>query len=61
MSIAMDPYSAPLNYYAEAWMIDNIGLVKLEGNSEAINFMIGNNLFVPGSQVKQTLKQYSIP
>lgn len=61
MSIAMDPYSAPTNYYAEAWMIDNIGLVKLEGNSEAINFMIGNNLFLPNVTVRQTLKQYSIP
>lgn len=61
MAIAMDPYSAPIYYYADAWMIENIGLVKLEGNSEAINFMIGNNLFAPGSQVKQTLKQYLIP
>jgi hypothetical protein len=61
MTVSMDPYSAPLNYYAEAWMADNIGLVKLEGNSEAINFMIGNNLFLPNAIVKQTLKQYSIP
>lgn len=61
MAVSMDPYAAPIYFYAEAWMIDNIGLVKLEGNSEAINFMIGNNLFVPNAIVKQTLKQYSIP
>jgi len=61
MSIAFDIQQAPLVYSAEAWMVDGVGLVKLEGNSEAINFMIGNNLFYPGGHIKQTLKQYSIP
>lgn len=61
MSVAFDMTTAPLIYYAEAWMVDGIGLVKLEGDSEAINFMIGNNLFLPGGYIKQTLKQYSIP
>ncbi len=61
LAISFD-ISMPVQYfYAEAWMVENVGLVKLEGNSEAINFMIGNNLFAPGSQVKQTLKGYSIP
>ena len=61
LAISFD-ISLPAQYfYAEAWMVENIGLVKLTGNSEAINFMIGNNLFAPGSVVKQTLKGYSIP
>lgn len=61
LAISFD-ITMPVQYfYAEAWMVENVGLVKLEGNSEAINFMIGNNLFAPGSQVKQTLKGYSIP
>jgi hypothetical protein len=61
MAISLDITSAPLIFTAEAWMVDGVGLVKLEGNSEAINFMIGNNMFYPGGHIKQTLKQYSIP
>jgi hypothetical protein len=61
LAISLDISMPVQYYYAEVWMVENVGLVKLEGNSEAINFMIGNNLFAPGSHVKQTLKQYSIP
>ena len=50
-----------VSYVAEAWLVEDVGLVKLEGDSEAINFMVGNNLFYPNGFVKQTLKQYSIP
>lgn len=61
LGISLD-INQPIQYfYAEAWMVENVGLVKLEGNSEAINFMIGNNLFAPGGHIKQTLKQYLIP
>jgi len=61
LAVSVDIMMPAQYFYAEAWMVENIGLVKLEGNSEAINFMIGNNLFAPNSQVKQTLKGYSIP
>ncbi|MDP2363812.1 MAG: hypothetical protein Q8M94_08590, partial [Ignavibacteria bacterium] len=61
MAISFDISAPAQYYYAEAWMVDGVGLVKLEGNSEAINFMIGNNLFLPGGHIQQTLKQYSIP
>lgn len=61
LAISLDIAQPAQYFYAEAWMVENVGLVKLEGNSEAINFMIGNNLFAPGGQVKQTLKQYLIP
>lgn len=61
MSVAVDMTSAPLTYTAYAWMVDEVGLVKLEGDTEAINFMVGGNMFLPGGYIKQTLKQYSIP
>jgi hypothetical protein len=61
LAISFDMTQPAQYFYAEAWLVENVGLVKLEGNSEAINFMIGNNLFAPGSQIKQTLKGYSIP
>ena len=54
-------YPVMLTYVADAWLVADVGLVKLEGDSEAINFMIGNNLFYPNGFVKQTLKEYSIP
>jgi hypothetical protein len=61
MAVSFDISMPVQNFFAEAWMVDGVGLVKLEGDSEAINFMIGNNLFLPGGHIKQTLKQYSIP
>ncbi len=61
MTIALDMNSLPITFTADAWVVDDVGLVKLEGNTEAINFMLSHNLFLPGGYVKQTLKQYSIP
>ena len=60
MSVVVD-FPMMVSYVAEAWLVEDVGLVKLEGDSEAINFMVGNNLFYPNGFVKQTLKQYSIP
>lgn len=61
MAIALDMNSLPMTFTADAWFVDGVGLVKLEGNTEAINFMLSHNLFLPGGNVKQTLRQYSIP
>jgi len=60
MSVVVE-FPMMVSYVAEAWLVEDVGLVKLEGDSEAINFMVGNNLFYPNGFVKQTLKQYSIP
>jgi hypothetical protein len=60
MTVILD-ISHFLKYVSYAWFVEDVGLVKLEGDSEAINFMIGYNLFDAGSYIKQTLKQYSIP
>lgn len=61
MSVSLDVNTIPIVYNAEAWFADKIGLVKLEGDSEAINFMVGNNMFLPGGTIKLNLKQYQIP
>lgn len=58
LAIQLSLTDPPIRYEAFGWAVKDIGFVKWDGNAEVFNFLLNENIFPVGTNVKMDLNNY---